>query len=192
MSGRCTMTTESNSTELPTFELPVERSAALMRAVWRLLIVTIIAIVLLSIRPDWRLLWLTDRASLVGLGVIWTGMLLTTAMLAYSAGRWITLAVWRRPVGIRVSPEAIELRLGPFGERRYAWKDIRVSLPESVDAELISSMPDDAFVPQLRHPAQEEDLAILMLRFSRTRPEALTRLLRPYMALGMQRSRHGN
>ncbi len=152
-----------------------------MRAVWRLLIVAIAAVILLSIRPDWRLLWLTDRASFIGLGVIWLGLISISAALLWSAGRWLVLACWRRPIGIHVSPETIDMRLGPFGERCYAWASVRLRLPESVELDMLEQMPDDAFVPQLRHPAAEEDLSVLMLRFSRTRPEELTRLLRPFI-----------
>lgn len=172
--------------ELPSFDLPVERSAALVRGVWRLIPVSLCVGILLNVRSDWRLLWLTDKASFLAVGFLFLFLLAVTAALLWSAGKWLVLAFWRRELGIRVTPESISFALGPFGDHRYAWREVRVAIDSSMDPEMLEMMPDDAFVPRLLHRSADGDLSSLMQRFSRTPPETLTRLLRPYVrrALG--------
>lgn len=172
--------------ELPSFDLPVERSAALVRGFWRLIPVSLGVGILLNFRSDWRLLWLTDKASFLAVGFLFLFVLAVTLAVLWSAGRWLVLAFWRRELGIRVTPEEISLSLGPFGEHRHAWRDVRVEIDSSIDPEMLEMMPDDAFVPRLLHRSADGDLSALMQRFSRTPSETLTRLLRPYVrrALG--------
>lgn len=152
-----------------------------MRGAWRLIPVAICIGLLVNISPGWRLLWLTDRASFLALGFVYVALLVITLSLVWSAVRWIRLAAWRGDLGIRVDEDAIDMRLGPFGTARYDWRDIRVEINGGFDPEMIEMMPDDAFVPCLRHPASDEDLSAGIQRFSRIPSESLTRLLRPYV-----------
>lgn len=170
--------------DLPSFDLPVERADALMRGVWRLIPFALGMGLIVNIRPDWRLLWLTDRASYLAIGFLFLSLIVITLALLWSSGRWLVLALWRRQIGIRVTPEAITMQLGPFGDHRYDWREIRVIIDESIDPDMLELMPDESFVPRLVHPAADGDLSAIIQRFSRTPPERLTKLLRPYVRRG--------
>ena len=165
------------------FDIPVERSAAMMRALWRLMVVAAMVGLMSIIRPDWRLLRLTDSASFFAMVVVMLLLGTLSAWLFYTAMRWLILACWPSHVGMRVGSDAIELHLGPFGDRRYPWTDITADYGEAMDPEVLAAMPDHALTPRLMHRV-DGDLFTVILRFSRIDAEDLAKALTPF-------ARHG-
>lgn len=175
------MNSEEGGGDLPAIRFPIERSHALMRAVWRLLSVVIVGGALFVVRPDWRLLWLTEKASFLALAVIMLCGAAAAIGLSLVAIRWLLLACWPSPLGIEITPERVSMWLGPFGTREHAWSGLRLELGEDIDWDMMDLMPDDAFVPRLRVVASGADLIDVILKFARVSHEELTRALRPYL-----------
>jgi hypothetical protein len=152
-----------------------------MRGVWRLLFAVIVGGIALVFWPNWHLLWVTEKASFVALAVLMTCGWAAAIGLAIAAIRWFVLACWPGPLGIEVSPERVWLTLGPFGKQVYEWSALRLELSSDIDPDLIELMPDDAFIPRLLVISTGKDLIDVILRFTRTAHEELTRALRPYL-----------
>ncbi|MBE7506318.1 MAG: hypothetical protein HS101_08550 [Planctomycetia bacterium] len=162
------------------FDIPVERSAAMMRALWRLMVVAVMVGLMSIVRPDWRLLRLTDSASFFAMVVVMVLLGALSAWLFYTAMRWLILACWPKHVGMRVGPDAIELHLGPFGEWRYLWTDIAADYGNAMEPEVLAAMPDNALTPRLMH-RKDGDLFTVILRFSRIDTEDLANAMTPFV-----------
>jgi len=173
---------------LPVIDLPVDRTRALVRGLWRLLCAVLAAGLAFLIHVDWRLLWLAQPASFVGLGVIWLTLVCTGLALGTSAVRWLLLAVWPAELGARITPHDVRLRLGPFGSSVHRWQDIAIQIEDGLDPGLLDGLPDDAFVPVLRSSVTNEDLAATILLYSPLGAEQLTRRLRPYVSAFLSRA----
>src|SRR6266404_3474317 len=119
--------------ELPAITFPIERSHALMRGIWRLLCAAIVGGAGFVIWPDWRLLWLTQKASFLALLVIVVCVAIAAIALAIASIRWLLLACWPGPLDIQMTPQTISMRLGPFGSYGFNWSQLRLELDESVD-----------------------------------------------------------
>ncbi|MEK6642606.1 MAG: hypothetical protein AABZ08_01755 [Planctomycetota bacterium] len=172
--------------ELPTIIWRVERSHALMRSMWRLLAMVVCAAVLFIVRLDWHLLWLTDKASFLGLGLLLLTPLAASLALAISAVRWLLLAARPGVSHITISPQDVTIDLGPFGKRSHPWTDLLLNVDTDLDRELLESLPDDAFVPRLTCKSTGEDVIKTALRFTSVSNEAVTRALREYLRLEMK------
>src|ERR1051325_10740515 len=102
---------------LTSIVLPVDRSRALMRALWRLVSGGLLlggAWLVFGAR-DWALAWRTDPASFLSLGCVLLGLLVSGLLLCIVAMAWIALAASGSSVGGIVTCSGITLRLGPFG-----------------------------------------------------------------------------
>ena len=173
---------------LPVIELPIERGQALVRGLWRLLCAVLVGGIVFVVRIDWKLMWLTEKASFLALGVVMVCVALAAIGLAVSSVRWLLLAAWPGKLGIEVRPDRILLRLGPFGARTYDWSHLQIELDEAFDQDMIDLMPDDAFVPAIRHVAGGEDVVRIVMRFASVSHEELTRRLRPYVRQRLDQS----
>lgn len=180
--GVNTQSIMSNFAELPTIVWRVERGHALSRAAWRLLAMAIFGAVLFIVRLDWNLLWLTDKASFLGLGLMMLIPLIAALAFAISAIRWLILALRPTPSHITLSPTGLTIDLGPFGKRSHPWSDLRLEIDADLDPELLAQLPDDAFVPKLMCQSTKEDALQTAIRFAGVDHEHVTRAMRPYMA----------
>lgn len=168
--------------DLPTIVWRVERGHALSRAAWRLLATAIFGAVLFIVRLDWNLLWLTDKASFLGLGSMMVIPLIAALAFAISAIRWLILALRPTTSHITLSPVGLTIDLGPFGKRSHPWSDLRLEIDADLDPELLAQLPDDAFVPKLMCRSMKEDALQTAIRFAGVDHEHVTRAMRPYMA----------
>jgi|CXWL01.1.fsa_nt_gi hypothetical protein len=167
--------------DYPVSNLDIDRSAAAMRAFWRLLVALVAALPVLLWQTDWKLLWLSDRASALAIGTLYLVAVVCTIACAVAALRWLMLAFWIGPLKIQVTSDRISMKLGPFGRRDCDWRDIKIDMAEGIDPELVELLPDDAFFPRLIDTRTGEDLAGTILRYGALDQESLTRALRPFL-----------
>ncbi len=162
----------------------------MIRGIWRLLCAVIAGGAAFVMWPDWGLLWLTQKASFLALGVIVLCIAAVAMGLAIVSIRWLLLACWPGPLGIQITPETISMRVGPFGRRMFDWSQLRMELDESVDPDLVDLLPDDAFVPRVLHLATAKDLVPDIIKFAGISHEEITRRLRDYLKVhGIKNSR---
>ena len=159
-------------------DIPVDRSAAFMRAAWRLLLVVAVVGLLSILRPNWRMLRLTDSASFWALAILFGFLVLLSLVLFVGGGRWLLLALWPKPVRMHVGKQAIDLNLGPFGSRVILWHEISIDFDDSLDPAEFDDVPDQALSPRLWH-REAGDLFSVILRYSRVDSEALAGRLMP-------------
>ncbi|MFQ5412200.1 MAG: hypothetical protein ACE5EC_07870 [Phycisphaerae bacterium] len=164
-------------------ELSVDRIRAAVRGLWRSACAGLLIALLWNWTAisDWGLLWQSQRASFIGLGVVYLVLAMSGLILLVPALRWLLLAAWPTRVGIEITPERITMRLGPFGGGVYDWSRIRMTLEPEVDPDVLEMLPDDAFVPRMFHPECEEDMARRIQVFSGLEAERVTALLRPLL-----------
>ncbi len=164
-------------------ELSVDRIRAAVRGLWRSACAGLLIVLLWKwySTSDWSLMWQSQRAIFIGLGIVYLTLVVLGLILLVPAIRWLVLVAWPARVGIEITPERITMRLGPFGEGVYDWLRIRMTLEPEVDPEVLEHMPDDAFVPRMYHPDCEEDMARRIQVFSGLTVEQVTTLLRPYL-----------
>lgn len=139
---------------------------------------------LFIVRLDWHLLWLTDKASFLGLGLLLLTPLAASLALAVSAMRWLLLAARPGVSHITISPQGVVIDLGPFGKRSHPWTDLLLDVDTDLDRELLESLPDDAFVPRLICTSTGEDIIKTALQFTAVDHEDITRALRSYLSSG--------
>ncbi len=174
---------------LPHFELPVDRGKAFVRGLWRLAGAVIAAGTLSLVRPDWRLLALTERASFLAIGFGWLVLAALTLTLLIVALLWMLLGAWPRPLRISIAPDGIRLWLGPFGSMARDWSAIRTEFDGLADEDQFDLMPDDSIAYRLVDRSTGRDLAATIQRFGGLDHEKLTRLLRPYLRTALGRER---
>jgi len=150
-------------------ELPVDRGAAVVRGAWRsLLAAMLFALAALLHRSlDWSVLWRTDFASCLALGGVFVLTLVLGAVAAWSALRWLLLAMWPAWVGVRVRPHHMLLCFGPFGRFDLDAARIRVAAPPDAD----EAAPAEFDAPRVTHPALRRDLAETIQIYCRVEPE---------------------
>jgi hypothetical protein len=166
---------------IATFFLKVDRSRALVRALWRLLCAVVAGGLVFQIRPDWALLWRTQPASCLALALLALCLALVALALLIAAGRWLLLAVWPGELGIRSTARGLELELGPLGRRAYEWSDIVVDVEQEIEPGLIDVLPDDSIALRIRHRGSKENLARLIQLAANISDEELTRRFRPFL-----------
>lgn len=175
----------------PEFFLKADRSRALVRALWRLLCTVVTGGFVWQIRPDWRLLWQTQPASCLALALLALCLASVMLMLLVSAGRWLLLAVWPGPLGVRVTPRGLEMELGPLGRRAHEWSEIVVDVEEEFDPALIDALPDDSLALRIRRRGAKEDLARLIQLATNVSDEELTRRFRPLLRMNSEKREGG-
>jgi hypothetical protein len=161
--------------------IPVYRGAAVIGGLWRLLVAGGFAALLIVWQPDWRLMWLTDKASCLAWGFCW--LLLAAGLLGtlWSAGRWLLLAVWPPPLGAWFEASGVRLRYGPFGTRDFAWSELRIDFDLAVEPDLLAALPVEALMPRITCVVTDEDVTAGVLRFSHLEADALSRRIAPYL-----------
>ncbi|HKQ46940.1 MAG TPA: hypothetical protein VJZ71_02595 [Phycisphaerae bacterium] len=170
----------------PTFFLKVDRSRALVRALWRLLCAVVVGGLLFQIRPDWALLWKTQPASCLALGLLTVCLAVVAFTLLVAAVRWLLLAVWPGPLGVNATAHGLELDLGPLGRRAYAWEEIVVDVEQEIEPGLIDELPDDSLAVRIRRRGTKENLARLIQLAANLSDEELTRRFRPLLGDGLR------
>ncbi len=165
----------------PPLVFMVDRSRALARAIWRLALAAAPVAVAWAWDPRWELLWRTQKSVFVAFGFLWLMLAVLGVALVVSGVRWLLLALWRGRLEIVVSRERLRIHAPPFLRRELDGARLRVELDEGVDPAMLDLMPDDAFLPHLRHPELSEDLTILIQRLTGLSSEQMTRLLRPWL-----------
>ena len=169
------------NSSLPSFFLKVDRSKAVVRALWRLLCAAVTAGLLLQVRPDWRLLWLTEPASWFALAMLVFCLGIVVLTLVIVGVRWLLVGVWPGPLGVCVTPQALDIDLGPLGRRSHDWADLTVEVVQEIDADLLDQLPDDSINLRIRRRAAKEDLASIVQVAANLEDEEMTRLFRPYL-----------
>ena len=102
--------------------------------------------------------------------------------------RWLLLAAWPARIGVQTAIDALTLRLGPFGVRRYRADELRIEYPfESSDDDEERSfeafLPEEEqlarFVPRMLHPRSREPLDRVILKFVAGEEEQIAVTLGP-------------
>lgn len=161
--------------------LPVDRSRALVAALWRLGLACAPAAVLMIWDVRWRLLWTTDKATWLALATIFAALAAAALALLIPGIRWLVLSLWMGPLGIKLSNDGLQMNLGPFGRYDFDRRRLTIGIDRDIDAEMIDLMPDDAFLPVIRHPGAARDIAPIIQKFAGLESEKLTALLRPFL-----------
>jgi len=187
----------------PIVRLPAARSKALIRGVlWSVPAALLgLACVVVYGHLDFRASVVSSR--LVELSL--AALMLPVAAAAVSSGvvaaRWVLLVLWPSAVGITASPANLELRLGPFGARRFDGERITVRYPFELTAEEVDGMfeaflPEEEqfanLVPRLRHPSAREPLERTILRFAGLSERYVASALRPVVACWRERQPPGD
>lgn len=112
--------------------------------------------------------------------------------------RWIALAVWPTSVGVVATSDALILRLGPFGIRRFdvARLDLKYAFEltgDEDDGGFESFLPEKEqmamFLPRMLHPTYKERIDLLILKFAGGSESDVADALRP--AFDRWRSKKG-
>jgi len=101
---------------------------------------------------------------------------------AVTAARWLLLAAWPGAVGVFVGGDALVLRLGPWGTRRYAWESLDVRYwfehdPDELEGLVEAFLPEDVqraqHLPQIRYLGESGPINRMLLhRTGRSEQEA--------------------
>lgn len=101
---------------------------------------------------------------------------------AVTAVRWMILAGWPSAVGVFVGGDALALRLGPWGTRRYAWDSLDVRYwfehdPDDLAGMVEAFLPEEVqraqFLPQICRNGESESINRMVLhRTGRSEQEA--------------------
>lgn len=166
---------------LSSFFLKVDRSRAVVRALWRLLCAAVTVGLLMQVRPDWRLLWLTEPASCLALAILVVSLGIVASILFIVAVRWLLVSVWPGMLGVDVTPQKLELNLGPLGRRSHDWSELVVEVVQEIDMDLLDQLPDDSINLRIRRRDSKEDLAHIAQVAANLDDEEMTRLFRPYL-----------
>ncbi|HWL94312.1 MAG TPA: hypothetical protein VNT79_12335 [Phycisphaerae bacterium] len=166
---------------LPPIVLKVDRSRALMRGAWRLAFAGVIVALFAGWDARWRLLWNTDRITLAAYLTFAGAALFVSAVLLISGLKWLALSFSRKALEIVLDARGLRMDLGPFGRREYDASRLHFGFDREIDADTLEFLPDDSFMPTVRHPLSPKDLAPIMQEFAAIESEKLTALLRPYL-----------
>ena len=161
--------------------IPIDRACAVVRGVWRIACAAAIFGLLVVWQFDWPLLWRTQAATCLALATLQSILAIAGLVLFFTSVRWFLLACWPASMGMEIAVQGITLNAGPFGRAVYDWERIRIGFDQEVDWEIIDQMPDDAFMPYLRHPDCNEDIALRIQRLGGLEAEQMTAMLRPFL-----------
>jgi hypothetical protein len=154
--------------------LPVDRWRAAMRAAWMMGLGVLIVLLCRAFGRaiHWREMWAADRFTLVAEVTVLGLFALIGLALALAGGRWLLLVIWPKPTQVEIGPDAIVLRLGPFGTHALDWRRMRVEPQSPADAEF--ALPDDdPILPRMEHPDLAGDVVGWIARFTGATPAEL-------------------
>ena len=116
---------------------------------------------------------------------------LAAAAATWTALRWLLLALWPGQLGIFADPDALTLRLGPFGTRRYPADQLDIRYPyeliddDDADGGFEAYLPEEQqraqFLPRITHTAMATPLNRELLRFTALPEPAAVRIVRPVL-----------
>ncbi len=178
--------------ECTVIRVPVSRLRAWTRAVlWSVATcVPGVAVALIFGRLDFRPTGISNGLLDYAIGFAVLPLALLAMVSAVTTLRWLLLCVWPGPVGIYASEEALILRLGSFGTRRYdaARLDVRYPFEFSADAddggfEAFLSQDEQlaSFLPRITHPESTERLNMVILQYISGSESDVAGLLRPVL-----------
>ncbi len=178
--------------EGPIIRVPVARLRAWTRAVlWSVAAcVPGVAAALILGRLDFRPTGVSNSLLEYAIGFTILPLALLAILSAVKTLRWLLLCVWLGPVGVYASADALILRLGAFGTRRYdaARLDVRYPSEFSADVddggfEAFLSMEEQlaGFLPRIRHPESIEPLNVVILRYVNGSESEVAGMLRPVL-----------
>lgn len=176
-------TTHSDSAAPPPITLEVDRTRALVRGLWRVVlgVLVLVGVTLADIR--WSLLWRTDKATFMAYGTLCLAAAAAGLAMLLPGLKWLVLCFSSKPLSIVLDDRGLSMNLGPFGRFAFDASRLSIGLDREIDPELLEHMPDDAFMPTIRHPSSPKDLAIVIQVFTGLASEKLTALLRPRLML---------
>lgn len=173
----------TNISAPPSIRLPVDRVHAVVRSVWRLLpggvLIGLGYLIGFQI-GSWALFWERQSITFVAIGTFILILALSGLSFVVSGIRWLLLAGWMRPVHVDIDETAIRASLGPFGSDTILWSDVRCTVAEGFDADLLSQLDNDAFTPHIRDARSQRDVYAWLQSRTGVAPESLTGALRPY------------
>jgi len=172
----------------PPMVIPIDRTQALVRGLWRLACAAVLVGPMWLVDVDGRLLWQTQRATALALVVLYALLAIGGLSLLVYAIRWMVLAAWPRPLCIAISPASVAFCAGPWGKATYPWAQIRVGLDAELDDAPLEALLNHDLLPFMRHPDCDEDLALRIQRLAGLRTEQLSTLLMPYFKRSLSRS----
>ena len=174
----------------PTVTLNVSRERALTRcAIW-----TALAIVL------WSATWSvyddlvfptpgqTNRLVDLSIAIVALPFPLLGLFAGVKALQWLLLFAWPGVTGINVSSYGIDLRLGPFGTKRYAACELTIAYPyelldgdsdPGVEAHLPIEQQHESFLPRISHPSRGVPINQTILKFVSMNEAAIVAALFP-------------
>ncbi len=172
--------------------VPVARLRAWTRAVlWSVATcVPGVAVALIFGRLDFRPTGISNSLLDYAIGFAVLPLALLAIVSAVKTLRLLLLCVWPGPVGVFASEEALILRLGPFGTRRYdaARLDVRYPFEFSADADdggfegfLSQDHQLASFLPRITHPESTERLNVVIMRYVSGSESDVAGMLRPVL-----------
>lgn len=121
-------------------------------------------------------------------------IIVAALVCAFHGLRWALLTVWPGRLGVYAERDALVLRLGPFGVRRYDLARLEVRYPFELldDADAAEDAGFEAYLPveeqmatllpRITHPNSDEPLNWVVLRFVSGPEAGVAAALRPAIA----------
>ncbi len=167
------------TTAAPAIRLEVDRTRALVRGLWRVVIGSLVLVGVVMADVRWSLLWRTDKATFMAYGTLCLAAAAAGLALLLPGLKWIALCLSSKPLAIVLDDRGLSMNLGPFGRYEFDANRLSIEVDREIDPELLEHMPDDAFMPTIRHPSSPKDLVIIIQVFTGLASEKLTAILRP-------------
>ena len=144
---------------MTTLFLPLDRHAALVRSLWRLLGAILIGGRAASIaaRIDWAEYGRNQRIVGASLAFILACVAIPGLLLAVSGVRWL-IAGLSAGNGVELNDRALVIRGSPFGNQSFDRPRLRLQLNGDLSPEAWAMMPEDAIGIGLTHPEYYGDL----------------------------------
>lgn len=176
--------------ECPIIRVPVARLRAWTRAVlWSVAAcVPGVAVALILGRLDFRPTGISNGLLEYAIGFAVLPLALLAILSAVKTLRWLLLCVWPGPVGVYAGADALILRLGAFGTRRYDATRLDVRYPSELSGdvddsgfEAFLSIEEQiaSFLPRITHPESTEPLNVVILRYVSGSEYEVAGMLRP-------------
>lgn len=164
--------------------LKVDRLHAIVRAIWRLLpaglLIGAARLVKLQL-GDLQLFWQQQPLACLALLILLAILGLVGLALTIGGLRWLLMAAWPQRIGLSVDDKSIDAAFGPFGRRSYPWNELECAIAEGFDADMLSQVGDDDYMPILRDARENRDVYPWLQSHCGAAPETLNRLLRPFL-----------
>jgi len=173
--------------------VPIRRASSMARALLRLAPAVAMAAALWFVLMNLSFARGGSSSTIVdvAVAVALVPFLLCTVALGVTGLRWLALACWPRPTGIRADATELTLALGPFGTRRYESDQLEIRYlfeqdeheePDTFEALLPPETQIRSLLPTMRHPTAKEPLDRVVMRFVGGSESTVAQTLRPMLA----------